>query len=65
MREVFLTLSVLVGLATPLIGIYSIFKGEYKPQRITRLIFLIITLIFVFSLISQNDKSGIFLALLF
>ena len=64
MPNIFLILSSIVGLLTPIIGIRSILKGEFKPQRTTRFILLILTSIFVASLYAQGDKSSIYLALL-
>lgn len=56
-------LSIIFGLITPIIAIRSIFKGEYKPQRITRLIFLILSLLFVGTL--SELENGIAIALAF
>lgn len=64
MPNIFLILSSVIGLLSPIIGIRSILKGEFKPQRTTRLILLILTSIFVASLYAQGDKSSIYLALL-
>lgn len=64
MQNVFLSISIIIGLFTPVIGIYSIFKGNYKPQRITRIVLLVITTLFVLTLYVQGDTSGIFLAIL-
>ena len=64
MQNTFLILSTIIGLLTPIIGIRSILKGEFKPQRITRFIFLILTSIFVASLFAQNNQTAIYLAVL-
>jgi hypothetical protein len=64
MQNIFLILSTIIGLLTPIIGIRSILKGEFKPQRITRFIFLILTSIFVASLFAQGNQTAIYLAVL-
>jgi 4-amino-4-deoxy-L-arabinose transferase-like glycosyltransferase len=64
MENFFLALSTFFALISPMIGITSIFKGTYKPQRTTRAIFLIISLIFLLSLFKQQNKSGILLAII-
>lgn len=64
MQNTFLIISTLIGFLTPIIGIRSILKGEFKPQRITRFILLIISSIFVASLFAQNNQTAIYLALL-
>jgi hypothetical protein len=63
-KDIFLVISIVVGLVTPLIGIRSIFKGEYKPQRTTRVIFLLLLFISVASLLAQKDRVAIVLAVL-
>lgn len=63
-KQLFLIISTIIGLITPLIGIRAIFKGEYKPQRMTRLIFLIISLLFVSTLFAQGDTVAIVLAVI-
>lgn len=62
-KQIFLYLSILLGFITPIIGIRSILKGEYKPQRITRLLLFIVTAIFVTTLFFQGDRIGLFLAI--
>ncbi len=63
-HTIFLYLSTIIGLITPIIGIIAIFKGTYRPQRTTRLIFLFITSLFVATLFAQGDRNGIILALI-
>ncbi len=62
-KQIFLYLSIFLGFITPIIGVRSILKGEYKPQRITRLLLFIVTAIFVLTLFSQGDRIGLFLAI--
>lgn len=63
MKDVFLVISTLIGLMTPIIGIRAVLKGEYKPHRITRLVLLIVTVLFVATLFAQNDRTALYLAL--
>ena len=46
-----------------MIGIYSIVKGDFRPQRMTRFLIFLITLLFVGTLFAQGDRNGIFIAL--
>lgn len=62
-KQIFLYVSIFLGFITPIIGVRSILKGEYKPQRITRLLLFIVTAIFVATLFSQGDRIGLFLAI--
>lgn len=61
-KQIFLIVSIVVGLISPLIGIYSILKGIYKPQRMTRVIFLIITFLSFATLLAQGDRIAVALA---
>jgi hypothetical protein len=63
MKDAFLVISTVVGLITPIIGIRAVLRGEYKPHRITRLVLLIVTVLFVTTLFAQNDRTALFLAL--
>lgn len=62
-KDIFLILSTIVSFSGYFIGIYSIFKGEYKPHRTTRLIILIVISISALSLFLSGDRVGLFLAL--
>jgi hypothetical protein len=53
LKQIFFILSVLVGFVSQGIGIYSIFKGIYKPQRMTRFLYFLMNLIFIGTLIAQ------------
>jgi len=59
----FLISSIISAFITPIIGIRAIFKGEYKPQRMTRFVIWFISLLFVGTLFAQGDRNGIFIAL--
>jgi len=62
MKEIFLTLSIIVGFISPLIGISSVIWGSFRPQRMTRLLIFLLSLLFVGTLFSQGDKNGIYIA---
>ena len=61
--NLFLISSIISSFVTPFIGIRAIFRGEYKPQRMTRFIVWFVTLLFVGTLFAQGDRNGIFIAL--
>ncbi len=63
LSTIFITVSTIIAFLTPVIGIVSIFKGEYKPQRTTRMIFTIISAIVLVSLFFANDTTAIYLAI--
>lgn len=62
MKSLFLIISIIIGFITPLIGIYSIVKGDFRPQRMTRFLIFVISLLFVGTLFAQGDRNGIFIA---
>ena len=62
-KSVFLTISIIIGFITPIIGITSVIKGDFKPQRMTRFLIFIISLLFVGTLLAQGDRNGIFIAI--
>ena len=55
-------LSIILALLTPIIGVISIYKWEYKPQRMTRFLILILTAIIFFSLLMQPITASTYLA---
>ena len=57
MTDIFNTLSTVFGLMTPLVGIIAIFKGSYKPQRITRFVSIIVNSISFSSLLILQSSS--------
>ncbi len=61
--NIFITLSTAIGFLTPIIGIVAIFRGEYKPQRTTRIIYAIITGVILASLFFAKDTTAIYLAI--
>lgn len=62
MEHVFLALSVIFALLSPVIGITAVLMGNFRPQRMTRLLIFVISLLFVGSLWEQGDRNGIYVA---
>ena len=62
MSNLFIIISSILALISPLVYSYSILKGEAKPHRITRLILLIITSLTTLSLLFQGNRVAIYLA---
>jgi hypothetical protein len=63
MKELFLAISVIIGLITPIVSIVSILQNKFRPQRTTYFLVLLINCLFVGTLISQHDRNGLFTAL--
>ncbi len=63
MKNLFLILSVVIVLWSYILGIYSIIKGNFRPQRMTRFLILVFSTIYVVSLLAQGDRNAIWLAL--
>ena len=61
LQTFFLIISTIAGFITSIYAIYSVLVGTYKPQRMTRLIFLIINSIIFFSLIYLGNQISIWL----
>lgn len=62
-KDIFLVISTIAALTSPVIGIYSIVKGNFRPQRMTRFLIFLISLLFVGTLLAQKDRNGIFIAI--
>lgn len=62
MKMTFLVISTIAACITMIIGIYSIVKGDFRPQRMTRFLIFLISLLFVGTLFAQGDRNGIFIA---
>jgi len=62
MKIIFIIISSILALISPLIYAKAIFKGEAKPHRTTRLILLIISSLATLSLFAQKDTVAIWLA---
>ncbi|NMB91694.1 hypothetical protein GYA37_02495 [candidate division WWE3 bacterium] len=61
-KDLFLVLSTITSFITPIIGIYSIIKGSFRPQRMTRFLLFLISSLFVGTLLAQHDRNSIFMA---
>jgi hypothetical protein len=61
LQQIFLIISTIAGLITSIFAIYSVFVGMYKPQRMTRLIFLIINSVIFFSLMFLGNQTAVWL----
>lgn len=62
MKIIFILISSLLALISPVIYIKAILKGEAKPHRTTRLILLLVTSLATVSLIAQGDRVAVWLA---
>lgn len=62
MKTLFIIISSLLALISPLIYTNAILKGEAKPHRTTRLVLLLITSLATASLFAQHNRVAIWLA---
>lgn len=62
MRSIFILISSLLALISPLIYSRAILKGKAKPHRTTRFVLLLITALSTASLFAQHDTVAIWLA---
>lgn len=62
MQQIFLILSIVAGFVSPVIGISSVLKGNFKPQRMTRFLIMLVSFLFVGTLFANGDTNGIYLA---
>ncbi|OGB65628.1 hypothetical protein A2296_02615 [candidate division CPR3 bacterium RIFOXYB2_FULL_35_8] len=62
MSNLFIVISSILALISPLVYAYSILKGKSKPHRTTRLVLLIITSLTTISLFFQGNRVAIYLA---
>lgn len=62
MPSLFILISSVIALISPLIYAHAILKGDAKPHRTTRLVLLLITSLATFSLFAQHDTVAIWLA---
>lgn len=62
MKELFLGISIIAGLISPMIGIYSIVRGNFRPQRMTRFLIFLLSFLMFGTLWAQGDRNGIFIA---
>lgn len=62
MKTIFIIISSLLALISPLVYTRAILKGEAKPHRTTRFVLLLITSLSTASLFAQHDTVAIWLA---
>lgn len=62
MKIIFILISSLLALISPVIYIKGILKGKVKPHRTTRLVLLLVTSLATISLIAQGDRVAVWLA---
>jgi hypothetical protein len=62
MTTYFLYLSTIFAIISPIIGITSTLKGTFKPQRMTRFLIMVVSFLFVGTLLAQGDKNSIVIA---
>ncbi|MFZ2025309.1 MAG: hypothetical protein WAV51_03440 [Microgenomates group bacterium] len=62
MNTIFIIVSSILALISPVIYVKAILKGEAKPHRTTRLVLLLITSLATLSLFVQHDTVAIWLA---
>lgn len=62
MNSTFLVLSIIVGFVSPIIGVSSVLKGSFRPQRMTRFLIMLVSVLFVGTLFTNGDRNGIYLA---
>ena len=62
MPSVFIVISSLLALISPIVYSIAIFKGEAKPHRTTRFVLLLITSLTTASLFAQKNQVAIYLA---
>ena len=62
MREAFLFISVVLSLWGLVLGLKSILRGYFKPQRMTRFLFFLIFVLLFGTLFVQGDRNSIYVA---
>lgn len=62
MQSVFITISVIISLISPIIYVKEIVGGSARPHRTTRLVLLVTTILTTLSLIAQKDTVAVWLA---
>lgn len=62
MQSLFILISSVIALISPLVYTRAILKGEAKPHRTTRLVLLLITSLTTASLFAQHNQVAIWLA---
>ncbi|MFH1399685.1 MAG: hypothetical protein ABIG95_06255 [Candidatus Woesearchaeota archaeon] len=62
LRSIFIVISSLLALVSPLVYSHSILKGKSKPHRTTRFVLVLITSLATASLFAQGNRVAIWLA---
>lgn len=62
MKNIFITTSVFLGFVSSFVYFIAILKGNAKPHRTTRLVFLLISTLTTFSLFAQGNRVAVWLA---
>lgn len=63
MKQVFLILSVLIACIRQIVGIFAMIKGNFKPQRMTRFLLFLVSLLLIVTLFAQKDRNAIYVIL--
>lgn len=62
MKNILITTSVILGLISSFVYFIAILKGEAKPHRTTRLVFLLISSLTTLSLYAQGNRVAVWLS---
>ncbi len=63
MKNLFLLLSIILPLYSPLIYTKAILRGDAKPHRTTRLVLLVVACLTTLSLLAQGDRVALWLSI--
>src|SRR5665811_1165536 len=62
MKDIFITTSVILGLISSFVYFIAILKGEARPHRTTRLVFLLISTLITLALFAQGNRVAVWLS---
>lgn len=60
MKNTFLILSVLIACLRQIVGILAVIRGDFKPQRMTRFLLFLVSLLLFGTLFAQKDRNAIY-----
>lgn len=60
MEQAFLILSVAIACLRQIVGILAVIRGNFRPQRMTRFLLLLVSLLLVGTLFAQRDRNAIY-----
>jgi hypothetical protein len=63
MKDIFIAIGVILGLISSFVYFIAILKGQAKPHRTTRFVFLFITALSALSLFAQGNRVALWLSL--